>query len=81
MYRITDKILLGLVKRMAFVMGRPLLLQKGSASNGISWTIETERGNDIVRGKSARELFDRAHAFIAGWYACEDANKRTANRG
>ncbi len=74
MERITNQVLTGLVKRMAVVMGRPLYLRKGSALYGRAWAIETERGHDIVRGESARELFNQAHAFIAGWYACEDAS-------
>lgn len=78
MERINQTVLTGLIRGMSRVMGEPLQLQRGSKYNGIAWAIERNGGSQaIVTGQSARELYEKAHAFMSGWYAHEDKMRET----
>jgi hypothetical protein len=73
MDRITNEVLHGLARRMSAVMGCTIELEKGSRYNGIAWKFVSRDGSRTeITGQSARELFDKAHSFIAGWYAAQD---------
>ena len=80
MNRINQTVLTGLIRNMSRVMGEPLTLQRGSKYNGIAWAIERNGGSQaIVTGQSARELYEKAHAFMSGWYAAQEmGNKEKA---
>ena len=80
MDRITNGILNGLTHMMAREMDEPLRLNKGSATYGNAWAIERESNSQaIVTGKSARELYEKAHAFISGYLMAQDKAKQTGN--
>jgi hypothetical protein len=81
MDRITNEVLFGLARRMSNVMGCPIELEKGSRYNGIAWKfVSRDNSRTEIAGQSARELFEKAHAFMSGWYAAQDkaaAERRT----
>lgn len=54
-----------------------LLLNTGSKTNGISWGIAqimNESGGErtLVRGSTARELYNAAQEWISGYYAAKE---------
>lgn len=80
MDRINQTVLNGLIHRMGRAMGEELTLQKGSRYNGIAWAIERHEGSQaVVTGQSARELYEKAHAFISGYLMAQDKAKQTGN--
>lgn len=73
MDRINNTVLIGLVDRMSVAMGEELRLVKGSAINGIAWKIEAKDGAKVLLfDATARGLFNRAHAFMSGYFAAQD---------
>jgi hypothetical protein len=73
MDRITNQVLDGLANRMSNVMGCAIQYERGSKYNGIAWKFVSNGGSRVeITGQSARELFEKAHAFISGWYAAQD---------
>jgi hypothetical protein len=72
MDRITNKVIVALIARMSAVMGEPLEYEKGSQYYGQAWKINNAHGHYLIVGSSTRDLFNKAHAFMAGWYAHAD---------
>lgn len=72
MDRITNKVMIGLIARMSEVMGEPLEYEKGSRYYGQAWKINNAHGHYLIVGNSTRDLYNKAHAFMAGWYAHAD---------
>ena len=63
-------------KGMRAVVVGTLILEQGSATYGNSWAIcelMNEAGGErvIVRGSTARELWDAAQGWLDGYEACE----------
>lgn len=72
MDRITNEDMVNLIARMSAVMGEPLEYEKGSQYYGRAWKINDAHGNHLIVGNSTRDLYNKAHAFMAGWYAHAD---------
>lgn len=73
MDRINNAVLVGLARRMSSVMGCAIELEKGSRYNGIAWKFVSTNGSRTeITGQSVRELYEKAHSFLSGWYAAQD---------
>lgn len=80
MNRINNAVLTGLVNNMSRVMGEQLHYERGSNYNGIAWKItNASGGKDIIIGQSARELYEKAHAYISGYQAAQDKAAQSQN--